>query len=1108
MLNAKPGIVNSSLSKIECKLKHFIMFSLLTNLINNIKPNKMDELKLYNDSQFKRGWRVSRRNLLRLFAIIMFLNFAVLTAFGQSIRISGTVKDTEGNSLPGVIVTVKGTSIKTATTDDGKFAIQGASTQSTLVFTYIGYDAKEVMVGNATSISVVLKSKNQDLDDVVVVGYGTQKKVNLTGAIAQISGKDLENRPVSRLSQALQGMVGNLNVTTNTAGGAPNATQDLNIRGYTGFGEAGAPLIVIDGVQGGNINTINADDIENISIIKDAASAAIYGSSAPNGVILITTKQGKLGAKPVISYSNNLQFATPINLPKMVNSLDFANVWNEVAANSGYGKFFSDATIQRIKDYQNGTFPYETIQGGTAQNPADSWVSWDSGNGNNDWFKVYFKDVSFSQQHNLGVSGGSENSKYYVGLGYNDRNGMYNYGKDDYKRFNVRANITTTINKWLDFSLRSNFSKEFYDTPNTYPNTTGGNYMHQIARKWPTVPLFNPNGQYSPSSDVPLHLQGGRDITTYYQGVITGEFNLKLAKGWTATANYTFNGGFGNTDSHTATVYWYRPSGAAAIASGNPNGDQKTNTRSQIQVANIFSKYEKQIGGHYLSILGGFVSELNQYNGFNAGVSQLYSDNIPSLNTAYGAANIGEFSRTLASNGAFGRFNYNFKEKYLLEINGRYDATSRFLSNSRWKFYPGVSLGWSVDKEDFFKQLSKTINVLKFRGSYGELGDQSFTKDNWYPFYPSLNTQAPTNTSWLFNGSQEASVSTPGLVNPQLTWITTKQLNLGLDAAFFNNRLQTSFDWYIRKATDFATTGKELPAVLGTSVPVENNAGIKTRGFELSIGWRDNIGEVSYGVKGILSDYSGEISSFASNATNSLSTYYPGQKQGEIWGYTTVGYFQTADQVTKAPSQSFLSGYQYKPGDIQYADLNGDNKINNGSNTLGDHGDLAVIGNSTPRYAFGFNGDVKWKNFDFSFFLQGIAKRDAWINSNYFWGIIGDEWQSSFFTTNSDRWTPTNTEGYFPKYYFTNEFNKNRQPQTKYLQNAAYLRVKNVQLGYSLPKVLLNKVKVNRARFYVSVDNLLTITKLIKSLDPELSIADGKIYPLQRTYSFGVNLSL
>ncbi|PSL23856.1 SusC/RagA family TonB-linked outer membrane protein [Dyadobacter jiangsuensis] len=1051
------------------------------------------------------------KHALRVVVLLCLSLAGIHMAAAQS-KVTGTVRDARRNPVPGVNVVLSGTTNGTSSDTEGNFTLSVPSLNGTLVFSSIGYERREVPIGGRANLDIELAESAALLNEAVVVGYGTQKKVNLTGATEQIGSEILENRPVARISQALQGAVGNLNISTGTTGGAPNATQSINIRGYTGLGTSGSPLIVIDGIQGGDLNSINPSDIESITVLKDAASAAIYGSSAPYGVILVNTKQGKKGKGASITYNNNLSWAQPINLPKMVNSLDFANLYNEAFKNAGRAPAFDDETIQRIKDYQAGKITTETIASPVAG--SNSWLTWASSNANHDWFKIYFKDFAFSQQHNVGVTGGSDKTTYYVGGGYNYRGGMYNFGTDTYKRFNIRANVTSDLTRWLGFSFRSSASRQLYDTPNLYGSKTGGGneaYMHQIARKFPTVALFNPDGNYSSTSDVLLHEQGGRNKTVTDQVMLTGEFNVKFTKDWTATANYTLDGSFYDAQSHQKTLYEFLPDGSKAVIGGtSPSSFSRNNERNFHHIVNAFTSYEKQEGSHYFKVLGGYVRDLTEFQSYSASNSLLYSDNIPSLNTSYGTSpTIGDNIRKLASEGFFGRINYNFKEKYLLEINGRYDGTSRFLQDVRWKFYPGISAGWNVDRESFFEPLAKTVTAFKIRGSYGQLGDQYFldaNAPNWYPFYPSLSITKPTSTSWLFGSGQEAAVNYPTMVNPMLTWVTTKSSNIGADIALFNNRLTSSFDWYVRKADDFAGPSQALPAILGAAPPTANNAAIETRGFELTIGWNDHIGDVRYGLRGVLSNYSGKVVKYP-NPNGTLSTYYEGQKMGEIWGYQSVGLFRSEQEVAEAPAQTFLSAAAWTPGDVRYADLNGDGKIDAGNSTLANPGDRRVIGNSTPRYSYSFTGDLAWKGFDLQVFLQGIAKRDVFIGSNYFFGIVGNEWQSSVFTVHQDRWTAENPNGYFPKFYMSDQNSKNTQTQTRYLQNAAYLRIKNLQLGYSLPPAVMKAIRLQRVRVYLSAENLATFTKLVKTLDPELSIGSGKIYPLQRTFSAGLNVT-
>ncbi|MDR1746012.1 MAG: TonB-dependent receptor, partial [Tannerella sp.] len=937
----------------------------------------------------------------------------------------------------------------------------------------------------------------QALEEVVVVGYGTQKKVNLTGAVAQVKGEVLENRSVISVGQALQGQVANLNITPTTSGGRPEATTSLNIRGYTGFGSTSAPLIVVDGIQGANIDLINMNDVESISVLKDAASAAIYGSSAPYGVILITTKKGKAGQKPTITYNNNFGWAQPINLPKVMNSLDWTTFFNETCDNSGMAHTISEHKLERIKAYMAGQITEET-----EPSPSDPNV-WDWGNGNNDFYDLLYKHFAFAQQHNVGVSGSLNQSSYYIGMGYNFKDGLWNdFGEDWYKRYSIRTNLSSQVTKWLTFNFRGAFTRGDYLAPNY--NFESGPVM-LIARMWPMRTYLKPNGE----KDWWIRTieLGGRDRNITDTPTLTGEFVITPMKGWDITANYTYEAQYSNNTSHRATVYQSMPNGSQSIIANNPNSFTRSNSKNQHFTVNAFTSYEKQLKDHYFKALVGYTQELYDNMSFSAGNNQLYSDNLPSLSLSYGTLrSIGESASQLAIRGGFGRINYNYKEKYLFELNGRYDGTSRFLEDVRFKFYPGVSAGWVASKESFWKPIEPIINSLKFRVEYGQLGDQSFT--GYYPFYPSLNTVSPTSSNWYFGSSRSSYIYNPGIINESLTWITTTTLDFGLDLAFFSNRLNASFDWYRRYMDDYVGPAQSLPAVLGASAPQTNSTAVKTEGWELSIGWQDHIGEVRYGVNAVLSDYQGTIMKYP-NPEGLNTTWYEGQKMGEIWGYETVGLFQSEEEIASAPSQSLLYS-RWSPGDVRYKDQNGDGVINWGSNTLDDPGDRKVIGNTTPRYSFGINMNGEYKGFDVTLFLQGVGKRDFWFgSSSEFWGINGGESSSNAYVQQYDRWSKDNPNGYYPKYYLTGEMSKNMQTQTRYLSNAAYLRVKNLQLGYSLPVSFLKLINAQKLRLFVNVENLATLTNMIKTIDPELTYgrSDGKMYPLQRTWACGLNIT-
>jgi len=1036
------------------------------------------------------------------------------TIIKAMINVTGKVVDEKGLGLPGATIKIKGTTRADITDNNGNFSLKGIDENAILVISYLGYDTREVKADPASEMVIALTPQAGSLSEIVVVGYGTQKKESLTGAVTQVDKKVLENRPIVRISQALQGVVGNLNITSNNTGGAPNATQSLNIRGFTGFGTKGSPLLVIDGVPGGDINSINPNDVENISVLKDQASAAIYGIDGAFGVILINTKQGKKGAAAQISYDNNISYAQLMNIPNMVGSLEYVNMWNEAAQNAGSTPIYPEEQIQRVKDYLAGTLKTET----QANAAGTDWINGQLGNANNNWYDILFKKWGISQQHNVGVSGGSTNINYYVGLGYNNVDGMYSYGNDNFKRYNFRGNLGADVTKWMKVNVRTSFSRSNSDMPFDYPARTGGGlagYMHQAARVAPVVPRYNPDGNLSNFSDPAWMGSGSRRLENQDQTFLTGEFVLDPVKGLNITGNYSLFAYNNESSAQGKTFYIPKPDGSLATFGVNPNTFSRTLGKTNNQLINLFGSYEHSFGDHNFKILGGYIRRFNESLSVTSSNSNLYTDNLPSLSLSYNDKPIvSDIIEQLGTEGYFTRFNYNYKEKYLLEFNGRYDATSRFISK-RWQFYPGVSAGYVISNEDFWKPVKNVVNFFKLRASYGQSGDQASL--SLYPFYQSMVTVAPGASNWFFGNGRQAYVSAPGVVNPNITWQKPVMIDYGFDAEFLDSRLSVSFDWYKRTMQDMIVASAPLPATFGTSAPTVNAGEMQTKGFELTLGWKDQIGDFRYTVKALLSDYTGKVTRYP-NPTQILTDFYVGQNIGEIWGYTSGGLYANDQAAAKALPASFWNS-TWKGGDVIYADLDNSGRIDNGKNTVLESGDLSVIGNNTPRYSYGLNLDLAWKNFDFNAFIQGVGKRDIWVNSNYFWGIVGDRFQSSFFDIHRDRWTPENPNGYYPKYYMSSEMAKNEVVQTRYLQNAAFLRFKNVQLGYSLPKNLINRVNINRLRLYVSIENLATITKMVKSIDPELAVpvddtianinsSNGKVYPLRRTFSFGLNLTL
>ncbi|MDR1369941.1 MAG: TonB-dependent receptor [Dysgonamonadaceae bacterium] len=1080
----------------------------------------------------------------RLFYSLLFLMCTPFLIYSQQESlVSGIVTDAStGESLQGVTVIIKQTNTVAITDSDGKYAIN-AGEGTVLVFSYLGYKTQEISVKSGKIIDVALAEDATLLDEVVVVGYGSVKKANLTGSVDQISQKVLEDRPIVSVAQALQGTIANLNISTNTntgtgGGGAPGAGLSMNIRGVTGLSSGSAasaagPLIVVDGIQSQDINAVNPNDIESISVLKDAASSAIYGSNAPYGVILITTKKGSKTSKPAISYSTNLGWSSSINVPEMMNSVEWAKVMNDAQQNTSGRNFLSDENMKRIQDYYDGK-----IQTSTVTNPGRtagaSWSHFDDygqglSNDNINWYDVYLKNSSFSQQHNVGLQGGAQNVTYYVGLGYNQKEGMLRYGDDSFKRYSIRANLSSEITNWFTANFRGLYTKRINDKPS---NTGNDNFMQQIAQRWPIIPLRNNDGRYSEQSNILLYQDGGRNISTDNVNVLTGEFVITPLKGWNATFNYSYTANNITSEINRLHVILYDADGRPFNSPGWTSDGFDAYTRASDSMTrgrtdderhtiNAFTSYELSLKGHDLKAMVGYTQEHVYYYTLNAnsGNVTLYNVDIPTFQTMYYNTNNQSISetnkQTLTTRGVFGRLNYGYKDRYLVEFNGRYDGSSRYMKDVRFKFYPGVSGGWVVSSENFWNEtLGSQLNFLKLRASYGSLGEQS---GGYYPFYPSLGVTPATSANWLFDGGRFASLSFPGIVNPNLTWITSTTVDVGIDLSLLKNRLSIAYDWYNRSSEDVVGPAQELPAVLGVAAPSTNNAALTTKGFDLTLSWRDRIKSIglSYGIRATLSDSKSVVDKYP-NEKKSVGTWYEGAVIGDIWGYVTDGYYTQAEQSASIDQNVQGNpkgpGTNWTAGDIKYKDLDGDNLITYGDNTLDNPGDRKVIGNNRPRYAYGITLDASWKGFDVSVFFQGIGKRDAWIATSgpsNFWGTQNSEWQANFLTIHRDRWTPETPDGYFPKYYLTSAQNtKNQQVQTRYLQDASYLRIKNLQLGYTLPKSLLDKIGISKLRFYVSGENLATFTDFVETIDPEFATLDrGLGYPLQRTLSFGLNLS-
>ncbi|WP_419130054.1 SusC/RagA family TonB-linked outer membrane protein [Pedobacter sp. N23S346] len=1040
-----------------------------------------------------------------------------LNAQITKVSINGRIADDKGIPIPGVTIKEKGTSNVTMSNTDGSYKMS-VSKGSTLEFAFIGYATKSTIVGDQAQINITLiDDVAQALDEVVVVGFGKQKKVNLTGSVGTVDAKALENRPVQNVSQALQGLVPGLNISQNN--GSLESRPSINIRGVGTIGNSSSdPLILIDGMEG-SLNALNPQDVESISVLKDASASSIYGSRAAFGVILVTTKRGKAG-KVQINYNNSFRQTSPVLLPEMMDSYTFALYFNDAGKNGGSAPHFDEASLKRIKDFQDGTLKSTIIP---SPNNKLVWADgYAFGNDNNDWYKVMYRDHSFSQEHNVSLTGGTEATSYYLSGNFLDQTGMMRFNQDGYARYGATAKINTKISEFLTANYSNRFLRETYHRPAALTN----GFYEGIGRQgWPTLPLYDPNGYlYSSPSPALEMAEGGDDNEVkdwMYQQI---QLVFEPIKGWKTfgEANYRIQTQFRHWDSQQ--TFNYDVNGVPYLYRRSSNVNEYGYKENYFNT-NIYSEYSKSYGKHNLKIMAGFQYEDTRYRDLSAQRNGIIVPDIATLNTTSGLDADGKVLAPVvsgqyqnwATQGLFSRLNYDYDGIYLLEANLRYDGSSRFRSDKRWGWFPSVSAGWNIAREDFFKDRFTFVNTFKFRASYGSLGNQN-TKV-WYPTYLTMPV-GTANGAWLINGGRPNTASAPGIVSSTLTWETVKSYNAGLDFGFLKNRLTGSFDWFNRKTLNMVGPAPELPVTLGTAVPQTNNTDLKSMGFEFEIGWNDRTKSgLGYGVKFLLSDLKTTVTRYP-NETMSLAsdTYRTGQQLGDIWGYTTIGIAKTQEEMnahlaTLSNGQSAF-GSQWSAGDIMYADYNNDGKLDWGSWRQGDSGDAHLIGNSTPRYRVGLDINLDYKGFDFRAFFQGVLKRDFWQGSYFFWGATSDKWWSTGLVQHTDyfRNDPNsplglNLDSYYPRPTFGT--GKNQQTQTGYLQDASYIRLKNIQLGYTIPQRLTKKFGAQKLRFFASGENLVTWTKLAEMFDPETidGGSNGSVYPLSKVMSLGLSVT-
>lgn len=1030
-------------------------------------------------------------------------------------ELRGQVTDSAtGQPLPGVTIQVKGTTLGATTNAQGGFTLNAPS-DAVLLVSYLGYSSREIRVDGRQRIGITLTSASTGLSQLVVVGYGTQKKDEITGSVSQVGSEVFESKPITNIAQGLQGEIPNLNVSFGD--GQPNRGGTFNIRGMTSI-NGGSPLILIDGVEG-DINLINPEDVASVTVLKDAAAAAIYGARASFGVILVTTKQGQKGELK-IQYSNDIGWNAPTFLPHVITDpIAAAELQNE--AYKGYAGI-DNSTMLPIISYLEKRKADPSLPEVAVDPSNNTWLF----GANYDWYKAFFSQHQQYQKHFVSLSGGGDKTTYYLSGSIQDQDGVFKVATDTYKRYNFRSKLTLQAFPWLKIYNNNEFDQDIYDAPNKYVNGDYNIYRYLSLFADPYYAPKTPDGNWTQAGMLTFgnQVDGGRviDKNQVFRNTVGFQADLLGSK-------LTLNGDFTamwtqEKNDRKARTLEYESTPGTIVKYSNPDFFQSSFAEDFYTVLNLYAKYANDFGKHHLDALVGVNRELNRQRSFTSYISDNLSDDYASLNLASGIAKVSDNNADWALQGIFSRLSYNYDERYLLEFNGRYDGTSRFPPRDRYGFFPSVSAGWMISRERFFQPLTHVINTLKIRSSYGSLGNQQV---GTYAYIPIMNF-APIPQ--ILDKGHPVGTSAPGLVASSLTWETARTFDVGADLAFLNGRLGVGLDWYRRNTINMLTKSKQLPAVLGTGEPQTNAADLKTLGWESSIQWRDQFQlankPFSYDFQFVLSDNRSEITRY-DNPNGYLGDYYVGEHIGEIWGYVTDGFFKTDDEYLKSADQSKVSTIAYSvdghpmAGDIKFRDLNGDGVIYNGNNTLSDHGDMKVIGNTTPRYSYGFNAHGSWNRFDLSVFFQGVGKRDFWpgIESGIFWGFYNRWNQPVYDQIYGNYWTPEHTDAYYPRpraYIASHAGSTLYYPQTRYLQNAAYLRLKNLSIGYTLATPLLARLHVSNLRFFLSGQNLLTWTKLSKAFDPETIVDDmdvstsngnGFVYPVEKTYSGGLSIT-
>lgn len=1010
--------------------------------------------------------------------------------------ISGVVTDNKtGEPIIGATVATTDASVGTITNFDGFYSIK-VSKCCVLRFSYIGYLDVTKKVERSQELNIVMSENNVVLNDVVVVGYGVQKKVNLTGAVAAVKGDEIENRPITNVTSGLQGLLPGVTITNKSGQPGANSTS-ITIRGVNTINSNTSPLILIDGVAGSDINLLNPDDIASVSVLKDAASASIYGARAANGVILITTKKGSKEDKVSVSYNGYIGIQKPIDLPELVNGCEYMELENEARLAAGFGRVYLDEAFEK---YDNGTNP--------------------NNYSNTDWIDAVYKKHAFQTGHAINVKGGTNKSTYFISYGYLKQEGLIVGDAYNSKRHNARVNVTTNL---LD-CLKLDANVSFVDYYRQDCGGSGSMGVFRLAQRMsPLMPVFwkkqNDLGHwvssdvYSSASvknpvDVAYNSGYNKRNSRTFNGIVGA--SLDLFKGAIIRAQYAANYYSRDIKGWFPIMPKYFSDFTEDPGNQNlKNKVSKSNINRLTQTFNCQLNYQKNFGKHHLKALAGFSQESSYTETLNASRKNVLLDGVEVIDGGTEDLMNGGTAYDWSLRSYFGRINYNYNEKYLFEANMRADGTSRFAPQNRWGYFPSFSAGWRFSEENFMKFLTPTLDMGKLRVSWGELGNQNISGD----YYPYMTDIERVDKSYPIGNIANVGYVQNSFGNPKIKWETIRMFNVGLDLVLFKNRLNVAFDWYEKWNID-ALVRPIYPSLIGVArlshLPLENIGEIDNKGWELSLGWHDKVGEVRYSVLFNISDSKNKITDLGTSAPI-LENYLRkvGSPINAYYGYKTDGLLQISDFEGQneqgkyiKPKCPVMGAYSdvVQPGDVKYCDVSGADGKPDG---IIDKYDKIEFGNPTPRYNYSLKGDIAWKNFNLSFYLQGVGKASGYLTEEACHCFIND--YSVPKKVHLDRWTPNNPNASYPRMYYAETHN--REFSDYWLEDASYLRLKNVQFGYSFSKNILKKLFVKKLRLYVSMDNLFTITNYFKGFDPEVRETSGNVYPQVKTCVFGMNLT-